>query len=221
MDYDSDSLFPRNKTGRDAGIRNMYDKGKVIEVCVDDSRVNCRVQILDKDGYITKPIPVKQFGSRSTSAFWCPKVGDDVSVCFPPNSENGDGFIDGSFYNTGNPPPITDPDTRHIKHNDGGIFEYTEKSVASKNGVIQKRGIANTPRGAGSGTLTIKPTGPIDVSTPADTTIICANLIITGNVQIQGNVSIKGNLTVEGNINHTGDMSTSGVHTDSIGRHDA
>jgi phage baseplate assembly protein V len=195
----------------------MYDKGKVIEVCVDDTRVSCRVQILDKDGYITKPIPVKQFGSRSTNAFWCPKVGDDVSICFPPNSENGDGFIDGSFYNTGNPPPITDPDTRHITYGDGAVFEYTEKSSKPK----EQRGTANTPRGAGTGTLTFKGTGPIDVNTPADTTIICANLIIQGNVQITGNVSIKGNLSVEGDISNTGNMTTGGTHTDSIGRHDA
>lgn len=218
MDYDADSLFPRNKTGRDAGIRNMFDKGKVIETCVDGTRVSCRVQILDKDGFITKPIPVKQFGSKSTSAFWCPKVGDDVSVVFPPNSENGDGFIDGSFYNTGNPPPITDPDTRHIKFNDGAIFEYTEQQNEKSS---PKRGLVSTPRGVGSGTLTFKGKGPIDIATPADTTIVCANLVITGNVQIQGNVSIKGNLTVDGNIEHTGNMNTSGVHTDSIGRHDA
>lgn len=217
MDYDSDSVFPRNKTGRDASVRNMFDKGKVIEVCVDETRVSCRVQILDKDGFITKPIPVKQFGSKSSQAFWCPKIGDDVSITFPPNSENGDAFIDGSFYNTGNPPPITDPDTRHITFGDGGVFEYTEKNSKPKSA----RGSVNTPRGVGTGTLTFKGTGPIDVSTPADTTIICANLIIQGNVQIEGNVSIKGNLTVEGNITHTGDMNTTGIHTDSIGRHDA
>jgi phage baseplate assembly protein V len=216
MDYDSDHLWPRNKTGRDSEVRNLHRIGKVVEVLVDESRVNCRVQFLDMDGLISRPLPVKQFGSRSTSAFWCPKVGDDVSVTFDPNS-TGSGYIDGSFYNVGNPPPITDPNTRHIKFADGAIFEYTEKSGQSK----ELRGTANTPRGAGTGTLTFKGAGPIDVSTPADTTIICANLIIQGNVQITGNVSIKGNLSVEGDISNTGNMTTGGTHTDSIGRHDA
>jgi phage baseplate assembly protein V len=108
-----------------------------------------------------------------------------------PNS-GGDGFVDGSFYNTGNPPPITDPNTRHIKHDDGGIFEYTEKAPPG----VSRRGTAVGT--AGSGTLTIKPTGPINVTTPVDTTIICANLIVTGNVHITGDVLITGNLTVTG-----------------------
>jgi phage baseplate assembly protein V len=125
LDYESDSVFPVNKTGRDSEIRNMLRHGKVTQVLCDKTQVCVRVQYLDKDGLISKPLPVKQFGSRSTSSFWCPKVGDDVSVTMLPNGDE-DGFVDGSFYNTGNPPPITDPNTRHITFADGTIIEYAE-----------------------------------------------------------------------------------------------
>ena len=194
MDYETDSLFPRNKTGRDSNIRNMFDKGKVIEVLVMKHKLVCRVQYLDKQGLISKPLPVKQFGSRSTSAFWCPKIGDDVSICRSPNSEGSDDFIDGSFYNTGNPPPITDPDTRHFKFNDGAVIEYTEKAPARSS----KRGTA--AGGAGRGTLTAKGISTVNLQSSGDTTITCANLIINGNVRITGNVTIIGKLTVDGNM---------------------
>jgi phage baseplate assembly protein V len=131
----------------------MFRHGKVTEVLCDDTQVCCRVQYLDKDGLISKPLPVKQFGSRSTSSFWCPKVNDDVSVTMLPNGDE-DGFIDGSFYNTGNPPPITDPNTRHVTFADGTVIEYTEKGA----------GIRGTAAGgAGSGTLTVNSVGPITI----------------------------------------------------------
>lgn len=196
MDYDTDSLFPRNKTGRDSTIRTMFDKGKVIERCVDDTGVNVRVQILDKDGFITKPIPVKQTGSRSNQSFWCPDVGDDVSVCFPPNAENGDGYVDGSFYNTHNPPPkaidqvgrkteqTVDPDTTHKTYRDGSVIEFNPiKSIMT----------IHTPQG--------------------QIVIRASKIIITGVVDITGNVSIRGNLSVTGNVTAGGSVIDSSGNT--------
>jgi phage baseplate assembly protein V len=181
----------------------MFDKGKVIERCVDDTQVSVRVQILDKDGFITKPIPVKQFGSRSNQGFWCPDIGDDVSVVFPPNSENGDGFVDGSFYNTGNPPPHAideygkateqpvHPDTTHKTFRDGSVVEFNPvKSV-------------------------------LTITTKGQVIIRASKIYITGIVDVTGNVNIKGNLYVDGRIDNTGDMSTGGTHSDSVGKHDA
>jgi phage baseplate assembly protein V len=172
MDYDSDSVFPVDKTGRDSEIRNLYRHGKVTEVLCDETQVCCRVQYLDKAGLISKPLPVKQFGSRSTSAFWCPKVGDDVSVQMLPNGDE-DGFVDGSFYNTGNPPPITDPNTRHIRFADGTVIEYAEKDT----GGARARNLRDT---RGTGTLTINSVGPID--------IICAGAC---SVQAGGAMTLK------------------------------
>jgi phage baseplate assembly protein V len=178
MDYDSDSVFPVNKTGRDSEIRNIFRHGKVTEVLVDATQVCVRVQYLDKDGLISKPLPVKQFGSRSTSAFWCPKVGDDVSVTMLPNGDE-DGFVDGSFYNTGNPPPIVDPNTRHITFADGTIIEYAEGPPASGRA------------GGGGGTFKFTSAGPIN--------IICGMAVIqAATITLQADVHITGALTVDG-----------------------
>jgi phage baseplate assembly protein V len=174
MDYDSDSVFPVNKTGRDSELRNMFRHGKVTEVLCDETQVCCRVQFLDKQGLVSKPLPVKQQGSRSTSSFYCPKVGDDVNVTMLPNS-NEDGFIDGSFYNTGNPPPITDPDTRHITYADGTIMEYRESlTTIIRDGVQIRAGR--------QGQLTINSPNPIS--------IVCSNATIT----CSGNATIKASL---------------------------
>lgn len=157
MDFDSDSVFPVNKTGRDSEIRNMFRHGKVTEVLCDKTQVCVRVQFLDKQGLISKPLPVKQFGSRSTSAFYCPKVGDDVSVTMLPNGDE-DGFVDGSFYNTGNPPPITDPNTRHITFADKTVIEYSE-AVAS---TYDERGwLVKAGRG---GQLTVTSQYPVSIT---------------------------------------------------------
>src|SRR4029077_1479733 len=174
--------------------------GKVIEVLCDKTQVNVRVQYLDKQGLISKPLPVKQFGSRSTQAFWCPKVGDDVHVTVLPNGHE-EGFVDGSFYNNGNPPPITDPNTRHITFADGTIMEYSE----------------------GNSTLTINSKGPINITTTGAVTLTANGTVsIKGSsITLDGPTTVKGKLTVQGDISNTGNMTTSGVHTDSIGRHDA
>lgn len=217
MDYDTDSLFPRDKTGRDSNVRTMYDKGKVIERCVDETQVSVRVQILDKDGFITKPIPVKQRGSRSNQDFWCPDIGDDVSVCFPPNAENGDGHVDGSFYNTGNPPPkavdpygrvlvdqygkatgqVVHPDTTHKTFRDGSVIQFNPIDS----------------------TFTFNSKGPMYVVTIGKITIVASDIDIIAKVKITGDVSIVGDVDVQGNITNSGDMQTGGVHTDSIGHH--
>jgi phage baseplate assembly protein V len=192
MDYDSDSVFPRNRTGRDSEIRNGVRGGKVVETLCDETQVCCRVQYLDKDGLVSKPLNVKQFGSRSTSSFWCPKVGDDVNVVMLPNGDE-EGYIDGSFYNTGNPPPITDPDTRHVTFADGTIIEYTEKA---KPGVV-KRGTA--AGGAGSGTLMINSVGPINIKCAGVCYIEAPIVIIkAGSITLDSDVTITKTLTVQG-----------------------
>lgn len=179
-------------------MRNMFRQGKVTEVVCDKTQVSCRVQYLDKQGLISKPIPVKQFGSRSTSAFWCPKVGDDVSVTMLPNADE-DGFIDGSFYNTGNPPPITDPNTRHITFADGTVMQYSE----------------------GNSTLTINSKGPISVVT-AGSVVIQGGSTVTvkaGTIILQGNVQITGTLQVQGftTLSAGGQASPKIVNTDGSG----
>jgi len=212
MDFDSDNLFPRESTGRDAMLRNLFRHGKVIERYVDDVTVAVRVQFLDKDGLISRWLPIKQFGSRSNQSFWCPAVGDDVSVTMLPNSEAGEGFVDGSFYNTGNRPPVIttdDADHKHVTFGDGTVVEYQP----NKNTLNVTAGIDQKTKAQKSVAVNVSTGGPVNV--------VAGRVVIVGPVSIQGDVSITGNLNVSKDINNQGNMNTTGTHTDSIGRHDA
>lgn len=127
MDFDPTTVFPRSKIGRDHQMRDAFRHGKVIERKLDEKLGPLvRVQYLDKQGLISRWLPVKQFGSRATLHCYCPKIGDDVNVNMLPNGSE-DGFVDGSFFNKGNPPPEgLDIDTRHYATEDGTIIEYRE-----------------------------------------------------------------------------------------------
>jgi phage baseplate assembly protein gpV len=113
--------------GRDHQMRAQFRQGKVIDRKLDDKQGPLvRVQYLDKQGLVSRWLPVKQFGSRSTMHLYVPKIGDDVNVNMLPNSSE-DGFVDGSFFNKANPPPAgIDLDTRHYKTEDGTVIEYRE-----------------------------------------------------------------------------------------------
>jgi len=127
MDVDTRNIFPRVK-GRDHELRTAFRHGKVIDRKLhEETRAPLvRVQFLDKQGLISYWLPIKQFGSRLTSHFYCPKIGDDVNVNFLANGVEH-GFVDGSFFNKANPPPEgLDIDTRHYETEDGTIIEYRE-----------------------------------------------------------------------------------------------
>jgi phage baseplate assembly protein V len=197
MDFETDTIFPRDSTGRDGLVRNMFRNGKVIDRLVDDTGVFVRVQFLDRDGLVSRWLPVKQAGSRGTSSFYCPKIRDDVSVTMLPNTEGGEGFVDGCFYNTGNPPPITrteDADRKHVTFGDSTVIEYVE-------GPAQARELGKAGVGKGKGSLNFASDGPIVISCN-NLTISAANIILkAGTITLDGNVHITGNLTVDGTTN--------------------
>lgn len=174
MDYESDSLFPRNKTGRDSEVRNSNGNSVVVERIVDKTGVFVRVQSLDKNGLISRPLPVKQHGSRGAQHFYCPKIGDSVSVTWQNNSLGGEGYVDGSFYNTSNPPPILDPDTRHITFQDGTVIEYAETGshlLVDAKGDITVKGATN---------IIIQGGANVNVKAGGILTLDCPNTKVTG-----------------------------------------
>jgi phage baseplate assembly protein V len=143
VDVDSGNIFPRNKVGRDRSMRTMMRQGTVIDRKHDKKQGPLvRIQYPDKQNLISKWIPVKQTGARSTSHYYCPKIGDNVNVTMLPTG-NEDGFVDGSFFNQNNPPPEDiDLNTRQFQTEDGTIIEYRESDS----------------------TLNIKAAGPIVIS---------------------------------------------------------
>jgi phage baseplate assembly protein V len=206
-DWDSDSVFPRDRTGRDSEIRNSVRKGKVVEAWAEEGAgAFARVQYLDLGGLISEPLPIKVPYASGTTRFHLPKVGSDVSVTMFSNGDDSDGCIDGAFYNTGNPVPVTDPNLDHTRYPDGTIIQYDE----------------------GTSTYLIDAKGLVNITTTDNVIINGVNITVTGsgqvvitapNIILRGDVAIDGNLAVDGNVSNTGDMQTDGAHRDRIGGH--
>jgi phage baseplate assembly protein gpV len=104
-----------------------------------------------------------------------------------------DGFVDGSFFNEGNPPPPVDIDTRHFQTEDGTIVQYRETDSTFNLNCV--------------GEVIVTAEGQI-IITSAITVIITAPTIV-----------LNGLMIFNGNIQHTGNMNTTGVHTDANGIH--
>jgi phage baseplate assembly protein V len=193
MDVDPGTIFPRTKVGRDHQMRDLFRAGKVIERKIDEKLGPLvRVQYLDKQGLISKWLPIKQTGARATMMFYVPKIGNDVNVTMLPNGSE-DGFVDGSFYNEKNPPPAgVDIDTRHFKTEDGSIIEYRE--------------VDSTFNFAGVGPIIVKGT---TITVEGQQSVLVKAPMVT----------LEGAMHFTGDITHTGNMTTSGVHTDANGTH--
>ena len=194
MDVDPGTVFPRTKIGRDHQLRDQFRHGKVIDRKMDPKRGPVvRVQFLDKQGLVSYWLSVKQFGSRKTMHLYVPKIGDDVNVNMLANGSE-DGFVDGSFFNSGNPPPEgVDIDTRHFQTEDGTIIQYRENDSTFNMNCV--------------GEVIITAEGEIRI-TSAITVVITAPTIV-----------LNGLMIFNGNIQHTGNMNTTGVHTDANGIH--
>jgi phage baseplate assembly protein V len=185
-------------------MRDLFRAGKVIERKIDEKLGPLvRVQYLDKEGLISKWLPIKQPGARATMMFQVPKIGNDVNVTMLPNGSE-DGFVDGSFYNEKNPPPASvDIDTRHFKTEDGSIIEYREIDSTFN---LDASAATNGARSGSGGAVLV---------TAGDVTVTAS-----GKAWIKGSpITLEGPMEFKGDITHTGNMTTSGTHTDANGIH--
>jgi phage baseplate assembly protein V len=207
MDVDPGTIFPRTKVGRDHQMRDLFRAGKVIERKIDEKLGPLvRVQYLDKQGLISKWLPIKQPGARLTMMFQVPKIGNDVNVTMLPNGSE-DGFVDGSFYNEKNPPPTgIDIDTRHFKTEDGSIIEYREIDSTFNLDASAATNGGGAGRAASGGAVLVT-AGDVTVTT-------------SGKAWVKGApITLEGPMEFKGDITHTGSMTTSGTHTDANGIH--
>jgi phage baseplate assembly protein gpV len=103
-----------------------------------------------------------------------------------PNSDNS-GFVDGSFYNTGNPPPTMNPNCKHVTFADGTVIEYAE---------------AQTTGRSGQGLLTIQSQYPISITCGSCTLTATGTATVTASqIVLAGPVHITDTLQVDGVVN--------------------
>lgn len=109
----------------DAVLKNIVRVGRVSSLNPDNATV--RVVFEDRADMVSYELPVIVAQSMQTKDYWLPDVGEQVLCLFLP-SGNAQGFCLGSFYSEADTPPVSDPDKRHVRFDDGTSVEYDRRS---------------------------------------------------------------------------------------------
>ena len=104
--------------------QNLIRYGKVSAVY--PAKATARVVYEDKDNLVSAELPILQAGCYGRRFYSLPIVGDNVACLMTPNSEDGTGFILGSFYSEVNKPPTTDGNKIMVNISDKLIIEFDE-----------------------------------------------------------------------------------------------
>ncbi|WP_449246456.1 phage baseplate assembly protein V [Desulfarculus baarsii] len=111
----------RRLTALESALRQLVRVGFVVEQIPAEGKV--RVEFRDADMIETFKFGVLTPQTRCNKDWWLPDLGEQVlCLCLPYGLERG--FIVGSFFSQADPPPLTDPDKRHLRFLDGGWLEY-------------------------------------------------------------------------------------------------
>jgi phage baseplate assembly protein V len=90
------------------------------------ARCAARVTYADRDGMVSKELPIVVAGSQYNKSYWMPAIGEQVVCLFLPNG-NGDGVIVGSIYTEQDDTPVQEANTRCITFSDGAKIQYDAK----------------------------------------------------------------------------------------------
>lgn len=140
----------------DAVLKNMVRVGRV------SSRGTGTVRVVfgDRQNMVSYDLSVIVQQSQDNKDWWMPDVGEQVVCLFLPNG-NAQGFVLGSFYSDVDMPPVSDPNKRHIRFEDGTSVEYDRSTH----------------------TMTIECQGPVNITA-------AGNVRVTGDVIADG-ISLK------------------------------
>jgi phage baseplate assembly protein gpV len=219
--------------------------GKVSEVVCNEKGANVRVLIADKLDHqnqplITKPIPVWQTSAGKKRSFAMPRIGQNAAIVKLPNGTCNYMLL-GTFYTTKEPPPVTDPKLDYCEWEGGHIEKFDANDDAD---VFLTQDFKGGWKGTYKKDVNLKTTDAAKFNVEADGSVLVKSATGAINVEADDNILIKsatGNINVEspsgtitlkqqtirlegalqfvGNITHTGNMTTTGVHTDSLGHH--
>jgi phage baseplate assembly protein V len=214
--------------GQDTRFMQAVAIGRVTKIEVDDKRANVRVIMPDRKDHvgtplITKPIPVMQVASTAKKSYAIPRIGTPVVLLKLANGTS-DWLVVGSFYTKNDPPPVSDPMLDYVVYDDGSTQQFDANNGTLTwrlKGAIDIETDGNVKIKAKTGaTVTIE--GDADVLVKSDSAKVTlqsgtdVEVNATGEVKLTSAANI---VRINGNIIHTGDMSTTGVHTDSLGFH--
>jgi len=212
LDYDDSDFRQSHKVGFVCARRNDPEEGPQV-----------RVSQPDKDDLISDWLTVVQKSTVGTKDFWLPQLGEQVLFSTLPNGISK-GFVHGSFYSKGTPPPTTSEHVRHTTFVDGTVIEFDSSSstltIDSKGPVDLK---AKGPvKLASEGDIELTTQGNLNARAAGMATVEATNIELKGEVKITGSLTIGGDLTAEGaTFNHdilvNGNGTATGVWEDSTG----
>src|SRR5260221_3487038 len=184
-----------------AQVDNDILIAKVVSQEVTPTAVNVRVMYPDREGLISKPIPVLQRRTRGMRSMDCPAIGTNVKVSRLSNGLE-EGFVDGEFYTTENPPPQIDPNQcSWTEFPDGSVVHYDPSGIGLIMDLKSHADIKTV------GDVTIDSAVEALVKSAYTCTVEAPNILLKGNTRIEGTLDVtqpvmfeQGGQTGTGNI---------------------
>jgi len=182
-----------------------------------------RVSQTDKDDLISDWLAVIQKSTIGTRDFWLPQLGEQVLFSTLPNGTSK-GFIHGSFYSKGTPPPTTSEHVRHTTFADGTVIEFDSSNstltIDSKGPVdLKTKGQVKIDT---EGDVELTTQGNLDAKAAGSAIVEAPNITIKGNIEVTGSLTVGDGLTAQGatfngDILVNGNGTATGVWKDSTG----
>lgn len=101
--------------------KNVIRSGRISSINPENG--TARVVFADKDNLVSYDLPVLQRSTLKNKDYGMPDIGESVVCLFQPNGI-AEGFVVGAHYNEEDVPPVTDPDVRMVKFEDGTVVSY-------------------------------------------------------------------------------------------------
>lgn len=169
---------------------------------IDPASCTARVTFDDDDGFTSYDLPVLQPNTLKNRDYRMPDIGEDAVCVFLPAGAS-EGFIIGSIYAGEVTPPSGSGDVRMVEFEDGTRLEYDRSAHALKADV--------------QGTVDVKATGAVSVSSGEKVVITAPQIILNGAISSysrtggSGTMSVNGTMGITGNITGQADITASGI----------
>src|SRR5262249_680701 len=143
-------------------------------------------------------LAVVQKSTIGTRDFWLPQLGEQVIFSTLPNGTSK-GFVHGSFYCRGTPPPTTSEDVRHTTFADGTVIEFDSSSSTL---TIDSKGPVNLKtkgpvKLASEGDVELTTQGNLNAKAAGSAVVEASNIRLKGSVEIAGSLTVKDGLTAQ------------------------
>jgi phage baseplate assembly protein gpV len=223
--------------------RSFLHQGQTSER--DIKNASARVAMDDFNGTVSGKLQVLFPAIGGWNMFFTPKEGDQVVIARLPNGQE-EGYVLGKVYTANKMPQNGAPNIILLVSDDGKNFFRFDADKGTLDLTVDQDGklkfknldievdehmhiktktyhleVEDKMRTDVGGDKDTSIGGNVNTNVTGTTIVKSSAVTIQAPVTIVGNTNISSSLSVAGDITNGGNMSTGGVHTDSIGKHDA